>query len=73
MAELGQRLHGQGDYNAAQSHLELAASGLETTLGSIHADSIDALYWAGRNQYELYHYQTAEATFSKVHSKGSNR
>lgn len=66
MAELGQRLHGQGDYNAAQSHLELAASGLQTALGPTHVDSLDALYWLGRNQYELCHYQTAEATFRQV-------
>ncbi|KAJ5364613.1 uncharacterized protein N7496_010326 [Penicillium cataractarum] len=60
MAELSQRLHVQGEYNAAQSHLEKAASGLKNALGPTHADPLDALYWLGRNEYELYHYKAAE-------------
>lgn len=66
MAELGQRLHGQEYYNAAQGHLELAVSGLQETLGPRHADSLDALYWLGRNQYELLQYQSAETIFREV-------
>ncbi|KAJ5798273.1 uncharacterized protein N7503_007569 [Penicillium pulvis] len=66
MAELGQRLHGQEYYNAAQGHLEAAVSGLQKTLGPTHADSLDALYWLGRNRYELREYQSAEPIFKEL-------
>lgn len=66
MAELGQRLHEHGDYNAAQSHLELAASGLQKALGPTHVEFFEALYWLGHNHYELCHYQTAEVVYSEV-------
>ncbi|KAJ5669494.1 hypothetical protein N7462_010564 [Penicillium macrosclerotiorum] len=66
MAELGQRLHGQGDYNTANNYLEVATEGLQKCLGPTHADSLDALYWLGRNQFELFHYEAAEHLFSEV-------
>lgn len=66
MAELGQRLHGQGGYYVAQSHLKLAANGLREALGRAHTETLETLYWLGRNHYEMCHYRTAEDLFCEV-------
>ncbi|KAJ5937293.1 hypothetical protein N7454_004948 [Penicillium verhagenii] len=68
MSELGQRLHGKGQYDAAQFRLQTAVIGLKDSLGPTHTDSLDASYWLGRNEYELRHYETAEGLFREVAS-----
>ncbi|KAJ5160715.1 uncharacterized protein N7482_007719 [Penicillium canariense] len=66
MAELGQRLHGHGDYHVAQDKLELAVKGLKEVFGPTHTEPLKALYWLGRNQYELGQYKIAEDLFREV-------
>ncbi|KAJ5677343.1 uncharacterized protein N7477_002976 [Penicillium maclennaniae] len=66
IAELGQILHGQADYLGAREHLKKAVSGLKEALGSSHVDSLDALYWLGRNEYSQGQCKSAEAMFREV-------
>lgn len=66
IAELGQVLHGQKDYMGARKHLEKAVSGLKEALGPTHVDSLDALYWLGRNEYSQGQYKSAGEFFREV-------
>lgn len=66
IAELGQILHGQTDYVGAREHLKKAVSGLQEALGPTHVDSLDALYWLGRNEYSQGQYKSAGEMFREV-------
>lgn len=65
-AELGQILHGQKDYVGAREYLEKAMSGLKQALGPTHADSLDALYWLGRNECSQGQFKSAGELFREV-------
>jgi tetratricopeptide (TPR) repeat protein len=69
MAELGQWLHGKGHYQAAQSSLEMAVSGLNQYFESTDIKLMDALYWLGWNQFKLNQYEKAELTFREARNR----
>jgi TolA-binding protein len=66
MALLGHSLYNEGRYTDAEKEFRKAAKEQETTLGPMHEDTLDSIYWLGHSLYKKGRYTDAEKEFRKA-------